>query len=78
LIQKNEEYLTYLVDMDQSASRCDNHFEFLKENNQPIALGSASKMLGHSKKLETLAILTPLLAMMLQMQNQTLRFFLIV
>jgi beta-phosphoglucomutase len=44
--------------------------KFLKENNQPIALGSASKMLAYSRKLESLAILTPLLAMMLQMQTR--------
>jgi beta-phosphoglucomutase len=47
LIQKNEEYLTYLVDMDQSEllPGVITILKFLKENNQPIALGSASKML---------------------------------
>jgi beta-phosphoglucomutase len=45
LIQKNEEYLTYLVDMDQSEllPGVITILIFLKENNQPIALGSASK-----------------------------------
>lgn len=45
LIQKNEEYLTYLVDMDQSEllPGVITILKFLKENNQPIALGSASK-----------------------------------
>ena len=45
LIQKNEEYLTYLVDMDQSEilPGVMQVLEFLKANNQPIALGSASK-----------------------------------
>ena len=45
LVQKNEEYLTYLVDMDQSELLPGvlPILEFLKQNNQPIALGSASK-----------------------------------
>lgn len=45
LIQKNEEYLTYLVDMDQSEilPGVMQVLEFLKANKQPIALGSASK-----------------------------------
>ena len=45
LIQKNEDYLTYLVDMDQSEilPGVMEVLEFLKANNQPIALGSASK-----------------------------------
>ncbi|MBU2020320.1 MAG: beta-phosphoglucomutase [Bacteroidetes bacterium] len=45
LVQKNEEYLTYLVDMDQSELLPGvlTVLAFLKQNNQPIALGSASK-----------------------------------
>lgn len=45
LIQKNEDYLSYLVDMDQSEilPGVMTVLEFLKANNQPIALGSASK-----------------------------------
>ena len=45
LIQKNEEYLSYLVDMDQSEilPGVMSVLEFLKANQQPIALGSASK-----------------------------------
>jgi beta-phosphoglucomutase len=45
LIQKNEEYLTYLVDMDQSEilPGVMTVLEFLKANQQPIGLGSASK-----------------------------------
>jgi beta-phosphoglucomutase len=45
LIQKNEEYLTYLVDMDSNEILLGvmEVLEFLKTNNQPIALGSASK-----------------------------------
>lgn len=45
LVQKNEEYLTYLVDMDQSEilPGVMSILEFLKANQQPIALGSASK-----------------------------------
>jgi beta-phosphoglucomutase len=45
LIQKNEEYLTYLVDMDQSEilPGVMSVLEFLKANQQTIALGSASK-----------------------------------
>jgi beta-phosphoglucomutase len=45
LVQKNEEYLTYLVDMDQSEilPGVMSVLEFLKVNQQPIALGSASK-----------------------------------
>jgi beta-phosphoglucomutase len=45
LVQKNEEYLTYLVDMNQSEilPGVMSVLEFLKVNQQPIALGSASK-----------------------------------
>jgi beta-phosphoglucomutase len=45
LIQKNEDYLSYLVDMDQSEilPGVMKVLEFLKANHQPIALGSASK-----------------------------------
>ena len=45
LIQKNEDYLSYLVDMDQSEilPGVMTVLEFLKTNQQPIALGSASK-----------------------------------
>ena len=45
LIQKNEEYLSYLVDMNQSEilPGVMTVLEFLKANHQPIALGSASK-----------------------------------
>ena len=45
LIQKNDEYLTYLVDMDQSEilPGVIHILQFLKDNNQGIALGSASK-----------------------------------
>ena len=45
LVQKNDEYLSYLVDMDQSEilPGVIPILEFLKQNNQPIALGSASK-----------------------------------
>jgi beta-phosphoglucomutase len=42
---QNEEYLTYLVDMDQSELLPGvlSMLQYLKEKNQPIALGSASK-----------------------------------
>ena len=45
LVQKNEEYLSYLVDMNESEILPGVFpiLKFLKENNQPIALGSASK-----------------------------------
>lgn len=45
LIQKNEDYLSYLVDMDENEilPGVMPVLKFLKENNQPIALGSASK-----------------------------------
>lgn len=45
LIQKNEDYLSYLVDMDESEilPGVVPVLKFLKEQNQPIALGSASK-----------------------------------
>lgn len=45
LVQKNEEYLSYLVDMNESEilPGVFTILKFLKENNQPIALGSASK-----------------------------------
>lgn len=45
LIQKNEDYLTYLVDIDQSEilPGVMSVLEFLKSKQQPIALGSASK-----------------------------------
>ena len=45
LIQKNEEYLSYLKDIDNSEILPGvlPILEFLKENNQAIALGSASK-----------------------------------
>ena len=45
LIQKNEDYLSYLVDMDESEILPGVFpvLKFLKENNQPSALGSASK-----------------------------------
>lgn len=45
LLQKNEDYLSYLVDMDQSEllPGVVPVLQFLKENKQRIALGSASK-----------------------------------
>ena len=45
LVQKNDEYLTYLIDMDQSEilPGVIPILQFLKDNNQGIALGSASK-----------------------------------
>ena len=45
LVQKNEDYLSYLVDMDESEilPGVMPVFKFLKEHNQLIALGSASK-----------------------------------
>lgn len=45
LIQKNEDYLSYLVDMDQSEILPGVFpvLKFLKQKGQPIALGSASK-----------------------------------
>ncbi|GEP51593.1 beta-phosphoglucomutase [Flavobacterium noncentrifugens] len=45
LAQKNEDYLSYLVDMDESEilPGVMHILKFLKEQNQPIALGSASK-----------------------------------
>lgn len=45
LVQKNQEYLSYLVDMNESEILPGVFpiLKFLKENNQPIALGSASK-----------------------------------
>ncbi|RZJ30519.1 MAG: beta-phosphoglucomutase [Flavobacterium sp.] len=45
LKQKNEDYLSYIENMDQSEilSGVLNILQFLKENGQPIGLGSASK-----------------------------------
>lgn len=45
LVQKNEDYLSYLVDMDESEilPGVIPVLQFLKQNNQAIALGSASK-----------------------------------
>ncbi|WP_348800477.1 beta-phosphoglucomutase [Flavobacterium adhaerens] len=45
LIQKNEDYLSYLVNMDESEilPGVMPVLTYLKEHNQPIALGSASK-----------------------------------
>ena len=45
LIQKNEDYLSYLVDMDESEILTGvlPVLKFLKQQGQPIALGSASK-----------------------------------
>ena len=45
LVQKNEDYLSYLVDMDESEILPGVFpvLKFLKEKGQPIALGSASK-----------------------------------
>jgi beta-phosphoglucomutase len=45
LIQKNEDYLSYLVDMNESELLVGvlPILKFLKEKSQPIALGSASK-----------------------------------
>ncbi|NNT70701.1 beta-phosphoglucomutase [Flavobacterium sp. IMCC34852] len=45
LIKKNEEYLSYLVDMDESEllPGVINVLQFIKEKKQLIALGSASK-----------------------------------
>ncbi|MEL1252854.1 beta-phosphoglucomutase [Flavobacterium sp. DGU38] len=45
LIQKNDEYLSYLVDMDESEILPGvlNILKLLKDKNQGIALGSASK-----------------------------------
>ncbi|GIZ09404.1 beta-phosphoglucomutase [Flavobacterium sp. UMI-01] len=45
LVQKNEEYLSYLVDMDESEILPGVFpvLKYLKEKGQPIALGSASK-----------------------------------
>jgi beta-phosphoglucomutase len=45
LIQKNEDYLSYLVDMNETEilPGVMKVLKFLKANDQPIALGSASK-----------------------------------
>ena len=45
LLQKNEDYLSYLVDMNESEilPGISKILKFLKEKNQGIALGSASK-----------------------------------
>jgi beta-phosphoglucomutase len=45
LVQKNEDYLSYIIDMDESEILPGIFpvLQFLKDNNQPIALGSASK-----------------------------------
>ncbi|WP_269224014.1 MULTISPECIES: beta-phosphoglucomutase [Flavobacterium] len=45
LVQKNEDYLSYLVDMNETEilPGVMKVLKFLKANNQPIALGSASK-----------------------------------
>ena len=45
LFQKNEDYLSYLVAMNESEilPGVFTILKFLKENNQPIALASASK-----------------------------------
>ncbi len=45
LVQKNEDYLSYLVNMDQSELLPGvlHILQYLKENDQAIALGSASK-----------------------------------
>ncbi|PZX92395.1 beta-phosphoglucomutase [Flavobacterium aquariorum] len=45
LLQKNEDYLSYLVDMNETEilPGVMKVLKFLKEHNQPIALGSASK-----------------------------------
>ena len=45
LVQKNEDYLSYLIDMDESEilPGVIPVLQFLKQNNQAIALGSASK-----------------------------------
>ena len=45
LVQKNEDYLSYLVDMDESEILPGvlPVLKFLREQGQPIALGSASK-----------------------------------
>ena len=45
LIQKNEDYLSYLIDMNETEilPGVMKVLKFLKENNQSIALGSASK-----------------------------------
>lgn len=45
LIQKNEDYLSYIKNMDESEilPGVTEILEFIKENNQLIALGSASK-----------------------------------
>lgn len=45
LVQKNNDYLSYLVDMNETEilPGVMQVLKFLKENNQPIALGSASK-----------------------------------
>jgi beta-phosphoglucomutase len=45
LLQKNEDYLSYLVDMDESELLPGilPILKYLKDNNQKIALGSASK-----------------------------------
>lgn len=41
---KNEDYLNYIEHMDASSiTRCAKSTQFLKTQNQPIALGSASK-----------------------------------
>jgi beta-phosphoglucomutase len=45
LVQKNEDYLSYLVDMNETEilPGVMKVLKFLKQHNQPIALGSASK-----------------------------------
>lgn len=48
LVEKNEDYLSYINEMDQSEILPDVHkvLDFLKENHIPMALGSASKNAG--------------------------------
>jgi beta-phosphoglucomutase len=63
---KKHEYLSYLVDMDVSEVLPGViSLEYLKQNNQKIPLGSASKMRPILEKTELYQCLMPLLTEMM-------------
>jgi len=76
---KNEEYLSYLVDMDESEILPGvlPVLHYLKDHNQHIALGSASKNAKPilEKQESCIFLMSLLTEMMFPMPNPILKFF---
>jgi beta-phosphoglucomutase-like phosphatase (HAD superfamily) len=80
LVQKNEEYLSYLVDMDESEILPGvlKVLEYLKDKNQFIALGSASKNarpILEKTGISCTFLMLSLMEMTFPTQNQIRKYF---